>query len=98
MTTWVTPWYLWLQLSAALQHMEQDRAAQIAHLSAQLGQAQADAESTAAASSAAHSAEIAEMRASTAAELHQVGFQIRSSTLDRTNSHIFILSPPSKLS
>lgn len=97
MTRWVTPWYLWLQLSAGLQHMEQDRAAQIAHLSAQLGQAQADAESTAAASSAAHSAEIAEMRASTAAELHQVGFQIRSSTLFAPVLIFLYFSPPSKL-
>ena len=64
-----------VQLSAALQHMEQGRSAQISRLSAQLQQAHADAEHAAAAAASAHAKECAEVEERAFNNLHQVGWR-----------------------
>jgi len=62
-----------MQLSAALQHVEQDRPAQISRLSAQLQQAHADAEHAAAAAASAHAKECAVLEERAFSNLDQVG-------------------------
>ena len=63
-----------LQLSAALQHLEQDRAAETARLSAQLQEAHVDAERALAAAAAAHADMSAELEDSASTRLCQVEF------------------------
>ena len=61
-----------VQLSAALQHLEQDRAAQTARLSAQLQEAHADAERALAAAAAAHADMYAELEERACRDLRKV--------------------------
>ena len=61
-----------MQLSAALQHLEQDRAAHIARLSAQLQEARADAQRASAAAAAAHADALAELEERAYKDLSQV--------------------------
>ncbi len=65
-----------VQLCAALQHLEQNRDAQTARLSAQLEVARADAERTAAAAAAAHAKAYAELEERMYRDLHQVGLRL----------------------
>ena len=60
------------QLTAALQHLQQENAAWTAHVSAQLEQARADAERAAERAASAHAEELAVLREEAAANLLQV--------------------------
>ena len=61
-----------MQLTAALQHLQQEFATRTAHLSAQLEQARADAECAAEHTASAHAEETAVLREEAAAKLLQV--------------------------